>query len=227
MLSNNRDAGFIWDMLQAIAKIHQFTENLSFEEAGCICDGMMLAHNLIRKIDFSKQPRILINGASGSIGTACLQMAKAKGVFVTAVCKTEYVERVRALGADEVIDYQKEDFTKRPHQFEVVIDAVGKSSFFKCLPILKPRGIYFSTELGYLTQNIWLALITPLFLGKKVLFPIPTDNQELITEFKDLIEAGKFTSVIDRVYPFAGMVEATRYVETGEKFGNVAVKVVD
>jgi NADPH:quinone reductase-like Zn-dependent oxidoreductase len=136
------------------------------------------------------------------------------------------------LGADEVIDYTKEDFTKNGKLYDVVIDAVGKSSFFRCKKILKPGGVYFSTELGYLLQNIFLALLTPIFsilpgrhTGKKVKFPIPKDSKEDIVFFKELIEAGKYKAVIDRSYTLEKIAEAASYVETGQKAGNVVITV--
>lgn len=132
---------------------------------------------------------------------------------------------MKLLGADEVIDYTKKDFTETGQQYDVVVDAVGKSSFFRCRKILKPRGIYISTELGYLSQNIFLALLTPLFRGKKVLFPIPKDTKEDIVLIKELMESGEYKAVIDRTYPFEQIVEATRYVETRQKVGNVVITV--
>lgn len=200
--------------------------NMSYNEAAAVCDGLMLGMNLIRKINFKDKPKILINGASGSIGTACVQLAHFYGAEVSAVCKTDYIESVKALGAGHIIDYTLDDFTKSTTQYDVVIDAVGKSSFFKCKNILKPKGIYFSTELGYLSQNIFLALITPLLGGKKVKFPIPTDNKESILFFKKLIEKGNYKAVIDKIYPLDQIVAATKYVETGEKIGNVVITVV-
>ncbi len=200
--------------------------NMSYNEAAAVCDGLMLGMNLIRKINFKNKPKILINGASGSIGTACVQLAHFYGAEVSAVCKTDYIESVKALGATHIIDYTLDDFTKSTAQYDVVIDAVGKSSFFKCKNILKPKGIYFFTELGYLSQNIFLALITPLLGGKKVKFPIPTDNKESILFFKKLIEKGNYKAVIDKVYPLDQIVAATQYVETGEKIGNVVITVV-
>ncbi len=200
--------------------------NMSYNEAAAVCDGLMLGMNLIRKINFKDKPKVLINGASGSIGTACVQLAHFYGAEVSAVCKTDYIESVKALGAAYIIDYTLDDFTKSTAQYDVVIDAVGKSSFFKCKKILKPKGIYFSTELGYLSQNIFLALVTPLLGGKKVKFPIPTDNKESILFFKKLIEKGNYKAVIDKVYPLDQIVAATKYVEKGEKIGNVVITVV-
>jgi len=207
------------------ASITTIPSNISYKEAAAICDGAYLAFNYIRKIDFEKRPKILINGASGSIGTAAVQLAKYFGAEVTAVCNTRSLELVKSLGADEVIDYTKEDFTKNGQLYDVVFDAVGKSSFFQCKKLLKPGAIYFSTELGFLSQNIFLALITPLLGGKKVLFPIPKDTKEDILFFKELIEKGRYRAVIDRTYRLEKIVAATKYVEKGQKTGNVVITI--
>ncbi|MDQ3002247.1 MAG: NAD(P)-dependent alcohol dehydrogenase [Fibrobacterota bacterium] len=199
--------------------------NMSFEEAAAICDGLFLAMAYMRKIDFKQPRQILINGASGSIGTAGVQLAKHFGGTVTAVCKTECLDLVKSLGADEVIDYTKVDFTKSGKRYDIVFDSVGKSSFFRCKDLLKPKGIYFSSELGYLFQNVYLPLWTWIFGGKRVMFPIPTDNKADIVFFRELVESGKYKAVIDRRYRLDQIVEATRYVETGEKTGNVVIAV--
>ncbi len=199
--------------------------NMSYQEAAAVCDGLMLGMNLIRSIDFTKAKKILINGASGSIGTACVQLAVHYGAEVTAVCAPQSMELVRSLGAKEVLDYTKQDFTENGQVYDVVIDAVGKSSFFKCRKLLKPSGTYFSTELGYLLQNVFLALLTPLLGGKKVLFPIPKDSKKDMELFRELIEAGSYKAVIDRTYPLEQIVEAATYVETGQKIGNVVLVV--
>lgn len=197
----------------------------SFAEAAAVCDGMMLANNYIRRIDFRTPKRILINGATGSIGSAALQLAKSRGAWVTATCKTAAFDLVRSLGADEIVDYTKDDFTALGSTFDVVLDSVGKSSFARCRRLLTPGGIYYSSELGPYWQNPLLALITPVLRGKRVGFPIPTDSQKDIESFRDLIAAGKYRAVIDRTYPLERIVEATRYVETGEKVGNVVITV--
>ena len=200
---------------------------MSFEEAAAVCDGLILGINYIRKIDFKNKPKILINGASGSIGSACVQLAHHYGAEITAVCNTKNILLVKSLGADDVIDYTQQDFTNIGKLYDVVLDAVGKSTFFKCKKILKPGGVYFSTELGPGWQNVFLPLITPLLGSKRVKFPIPTDSKEDILLFKELIEAGKYKAVIDRTYPLKQIMEATRYVETGQKTGNVVIKVQD
>jgi NADPH:quinone reductase-like Zn-dependent oxidoreductase len=207
--------------------------NMSHQEAAAVCDGLMLGNNLVRAIDFTKVKKILINGASGSIGSAAVQLAQYHGAEITAVCRTKSFDLIKSLGATDTIDYTKEDFTRCGKKFDVVIDAVGKSSFFECKKILNPGGVYFSTELGYLSQNIFLPLLTPITSklagvqpGKRVKFPIPTDSKKDILYFKELIENGHYRAVIDRTYPLEKIVEATRYVETGEKTGNVVIEVV-
>jgi NADPH:quinone reductase-like Zn-dependent oxidoreductase len=129
------------------------------------------------------------------------------------------------LGADRVIDYTAEDFTRDEQTYDVVLDAVGKSSFGRCRRLLKPRGRYLSSDFGPLSQNPMLALITPLFGGKRVRFPIPRDDQEMARYFKGLMESGAFKPVIDRRYRLDQIVEAYRYVETGQKIGNVVISV--
>ena len=144
---------------------------------------------------------------------------------MTAVCGTDHVGLVKSLGADRVIDYTAEDFTKDNQRYDVVLDSVGKSSFSHCRRLLKPRGIYISSELGPLAQNPFLALIAPLHGGKKVMFPIPKHDQVMVGHFRDLIESGEFRPVIDRTYPLDRIVDAYRYVETGQKTGNVVISL--
>ena len=199
--------------------------NMSYEEAAAVCDGLMLAINYVGKIDFKKNPRILINGASGSIGSAAVQLANYYGAQVTAVCNTKTMDLVKSLGANLVIDYLKEEFTEKQEVYDVVLDAVGKSTFLKCKKILKPGGIYYSSELGAYSQNVFYALFTPLLGGKKVKFPIPTDSQKDILLFKSIIEQGRYKAVIDKIFPLEKIIEATKYVETGEKTGNVVITV--
>lgn len=199
--------------------------NLSFEEAAGVCEGMMLGNNYIRDIDFSKVKKILINGASGSIGIAVLQLARLKGVEITAVGNPRSLELLKSLGADKVLDYTKEDFTRTTEKYDVILDMVGKSSFFKCKKLLTRNGIYYSSELGYLSQNVYLPLLTAIFSRKKVKFPIPTDGKIDVVYYRELIEAGKYKPVIDRVYPFDQILEAYKFVETGEKTGNVVISI--
>lgn len=200
--------------------------NYSYEEAAAVCDGLMLGINFVRNIDKSKRNKILVNGATGSIGSSVVQLAKYYGAEVTAVCNTKNLELIKSLGADSLIDYLKEDFTKSNEQYDFIFDTVGKSSFFKCKHLLKTKGVYISSELGYLSQNVFLALWSLLFGNKKVKFPIPTDSKKDILLFKEIIESGKYKAIIDKIYKLEDIVEATRYVETGEKTGNVVISII-
>ena len=200
--------------------------NVPFEEAACSTEGSHYALSLISRAKIGGGQHVLVNGATGAIGAAAVQLLKRLGAVVTAVCGAEHVELVRGLGADRVIDYTAQDFTKDEQTYDVVLDAVGKSSFGRCKRLLKPRGIYLSSDLGLLAQNPILALITPLFRGRKVMFPIPPKyTKERVQGFKEMIESGEFTPVIDRRYPLDEIVEAYRYVETGQKIGNVVITV--
>jgi NADPH:quinone reductase-like Zn-dependent oxidoreductase len=194
--------------------------NLSFEEATAICEGPYLAYNYLEKIKIQIGDKILVNGASGSIGSSGVQLAKYFGAEVTAVTNTKNLKLAQSLGADTVIDYTKEDFTKINKKFDFVFDAVGKSSYFKCKKIMKKNAAYFSTELGFMYQNVFLPLFT-----KKVLFPIPKDSREQILLFKKLAESGQLKAVIDRRYSLEQIVEAHQYVESGQKTGSVVVLI--
>ncbi len=200
--------------------------NLNFHEASAVCDGLMLGLNFVRNMDYSKKNKILVNGATGAIGTAVVQLAKYYGAEVTAVCNTKNKDLIKSLGADFLIDYLKEDFTKSTEHYDFIFDTVGKSSFFKCKHLLKPKGVYISSELGYLSQNVFLALWSLLFGNKKVKFPIPTDSKKDLLFFKEIIESGKYKAVIDKTYTLENIIEATKYVETGEKTGNVVITIV-
>jgi NADPH:quinone reductase-like Zn-dependent oxidoreductase len=199
---------------------------MTFEEAAAVPDGVILALSYLRRVDLRKRRKIVIYGASGSIGTASVQLAKYFDADVTAVCTTKNVELVRSLGADRVIDYAEEDFTKNGETYDVVFDAVGKLSFKRCRGSLKTGGIYGSTDLGPYWQNPFLALWTSRIGDKKVLFPIPRYTKKDVIFLKELIEAGGYRAVIDRRYPLEDVVEAHRYVETGQKTGNVVLTVI-
>ena len=197
----------------------------TYEAAAPSTEGSHYALSLIRNAKIQKGQDVLVNGATGAIGSAAVQLLKHLGANVTAVCGTEHLELIRGLGADRVIDYMAEDFTEDEQRYDVVLDAVGKSSFGRCKRLLKPGGIYLSTDLGPLSQNPILALVTPLFGGKRVMFPIPKDEPEMVRYFKELIESGAFRPLIDRRYRLDEIVEAYRYVETGQKIGNVVISV--
>lgn len=197
--------------------------NMTFEEAAAVCDGALLALGCLRKVDLQQGQRILIYGASGSIGTAGVQLAKSLGAHVTAVCGTKNLGIVRALGADEVIDYTREDFTRNGQTYDVVFDAVGKHSFWRCRGSLKPGGRYIPTD-GWI--NVFWVVWTSRIGDKRVLSDVPPHyRQKDVLFLKELIEAGKYRAVIDRRYPLEQVIDATRYVETQQKTGNVVLMV--
>jgi len=202
-------------------------KNITYEQAAATTEGAYYAYNFINKVNLESGQKVLVNGATGSIGSAAVQFLKYFGVNVTAVCNTKDFELVKSLGAEKTIDYTKEDFTKNDQKYNYVFDAVGKSSFAKCKPLLQPGGVYMSSELGFMAQNIFFALITPIIGNKKVIFPLPSDCKGSILFVKKLIEKGKFKAVIDRKYPLEQIVDAYKYVETGQKTGNVVIVVGD
>ena len=164
-----------------------------------------------------------MNGATGAIGSAAVQLLKYYEAHVTAVGNTSNLDLVKSLGADEVIDYQRTDFTETDGRYNFILDAVGKSAFAKCRHLLVSQGVYISSELGPNAQNVYLPLITKLTGGKRVMFPIPSDSQRTLNLMNELLTEGAFRPVIDRRYPMSAIKEAYHYVERGEKTGNVVV----
>ena len=204
-------------------------DNISYKQAAASSEGAHYAYNFINKVNLQKGQNVIVNGATGAIGSAAVQLLKNFDVHVTAVCATKNIELVKSLGANKAIDYIKEDFTKDEQKFDFVFDTVGKSSFFKCKHLLKAGGVYISSDLGYLAQNIFLPLITPVIKpmigNKKTIFPIPTDIRRSLQLIKSLIEQEDFKAVIDREFPLEKIVEAYKYVEKGQKIGNVIINV--
>ena len=197
--------------------------DMTFEQAAAVTDGMILALMCLQASHIRKGQSMLVYGASGSIGTAGVQLAKYFEAEVTAVCNAKNVELVRSLGADKVIDYMQEDFTQNGETYDVIFDAVGKHSFSRCRGSLKRGGAYVATD-GF--QNLFLALWTSRIGDKRVLFPIPPHyTKKNVLFLKDLIEAGRYRAVIDRIYSLEDVVEATRYVETQQKTGNVVLTI--
>jgi NADPH:quinone reductase-like Zn-dependent oxidoreductase len=201
--------------------------NLNFSEAAPITEGAHYALNNIKASKIKNGQNVLVYGATGAIGSAAVQLLKHFGAKVTAVCNTKNVALVKSLGADVVIDYQTKDFTKTETKYHFIFDAVGKSSFKQCKPLLTEKGIYISTELGKNGENIFFALTTPIFSGRKVLFPIPTISKEEVIFLKELVEKGAYKPIIDREYRLDQIVEAYKYVESGQKTGNVLLKVAE
>jgi NADPH:quinone reductase-like Zn-dependent oxidoreductase len=200
-------------------------EGMSFEDAAALPDGACIANACLTAAGVREGQSIVVYGATGSIGTAGVQLAKALGAQVTAVCDTPRVDLVRSLGADEVVDYTREDFTADGTTYDVVFDAVGKHSFRRCRRALKPRGTYISTDLGFMWHVPPLALASRFVGDKRVRLPIPKYSKEDVLLVKRLVEDGKYRPVVDRTYPLEEVVEATRYVETGQKTGNVVLTV--
>jgi len=206
---------------------------LNLERSAAVCDGALLALSALRPArdaltwlkpaDLRAGQSILVYGASGSIGTAGVQLAKHFGAHVTAVCNTKNVDVVRALGPGDVIDYTKDDFTKNGQTYDVIFDAVGKHSFQRSKGSLKPGGAFVATDD---LENLLRALSPIPFDGKRVRFPIPPRfTKKDVLFIKGLIESGKYRPVIDRTYRLEQMIEAARYVETEQKTGNVVITV--
>ena len=209
--------------LRESAPIAHMPAGMTFNEAAAVTDGAVLALMCLEAAHVHKGQKMLIYGASGAIGTAGVHLAKYFEADVTAVCNTKNVELVRSLGADRVIDYMQEDFTKNGETYDAIFDAVGKHSFKRSKGSLKPGGAYVATD-GF--RNLFLALWTARVGDKKALFPIPPHyTQENVLFIKKVIEAGRFRAVIDRSYPLEEVVEATRYVETQQKTGNVVLTI--
>ena len=211
--------------INAQAAIATMPNNVPYEVAAAITEGGHYALCDIKAAKVKSGQKVLVNGATGAIGSAAVQLLKHFGAEVTAVCDTKNGTLVQSLGADVVIDYQKEDFTKRSETFDFIFDAVGKSSFGRCKPLLNENGIYISTEFGKNGENIYLALLTPLFSHKKLLFPLPSISKDDVIFLKNLVETGQYKPVIDRYYPLEQIVEAYKYVETGQKTGNVVITI--
>jgi NADPH:quinone reductase-like Zn-dependent oxidoreductase len=202
--------------------IARIPDRLGFEEAAGVCDGMSQGMNALKAGRVGPGTRVLVYGASGSCGTATVQLGAYLGAHVTAVCNGKNVDLVRSLGADEVIDYEREDFTRNGQTYDVVVDAVAKHSFLRSRRSLAPDGRYVATDRLY---NLPLAWITKWFGKKKVVFDFTGYERQNVLLLRDLLEAGKYRAVIDRAYPLEDVVEATHYVESWQKTGNVVLTV--
>jgi NADPH:quinone reductase-like Zn-dependent oxidoreductase len=196
-----------------------------FEAMAPATEGSHYALAYIRAAGVDDGSEVLVYGASGAIGSASVQIVKSLGAHVTAVCTSEQIDLVAGLGADRVIDRTTTDFTADTQRYDLVFDAVGKSSFRQCRNLLKPRGMWASTDLGPLSQNPLLVLATRFSGGRRVIFPFPRIDRELVEYLRGLVASGQFVPVVDRTYPLEEIVDAYRYVETQQKIGNVVIAV--
>lgn len=197
--------------------------NLTYEEAAVIPYGGIMALNLLRKVNIQPGQKVLVNGASGGIGSAAVQIARHFGAEVTGVCSASRLEFVKSLGADQVIDYTQEDFTQNGETYDLIFDILGKSSFARCKNSLKPNGtlLFASFKMKQLFQMLW----TSKTGGRKVICAIAPGSVEDLNSIKELVEAGKIKALIDRCYPLEQAAEAHQYVEEGRKKGNVVITI--
>jgi len=193
---------------------------MSYEDAAVLPIGGLTALHFLRKANTKTEHKVLIYGASGSVGTYAVQLAKYFGAEVTGVCSSKNFELVRSLGADKVIDYSKEDFTKNRQTYDIIFDTVSKISFSYCKSSLKQKGIYLTVDWPFL-QVLWTSMAS----NKKIIMGMAPDKIEDLKYLKDLVEKKKIMPVIDKTYPLEQAVEAYRYVDKGHKKGNVTITI--
>lgn len=199
-------------------------EGVAFKEAAASLEGAHYAYSFIKKVEIQPGQRVLINGATGAIGSALLQFVRQYDVQIAATCNTQNIELIRSLGADEVFDYTQEDFTTKGGEYDFIFDAVGKSTFGKCKPILAKNGTYISSELGPYSQNVFYPLLNSVS-SRKVIFPVPFKTKETIPFIIQQLKQGKFKPVIDRAYNLTKISDAYAYVISGMKTGNVIINI--
>jgi NADPH:quinone reductase-like Zn-dependent oxidoreductase len=198
---------------------------MSFDEV-VVCEGAWYANTYLMKFNLKPGHKILIYGASGAIGTSAVQLSKIYGAEVTAVVSTPHLDLATRLGADRVVDYTVEDFTQIGESYDFVLDAVGKTSYFQCRPLLKPDGVFAATDLGPWWQNVVLSIWSSLTGSGRVVLPMPQSSQDFVEFLMTHIEAGDFHAVVDRKYQLCDIADAYRYVETEQKAGIVIIEVV-
>ncbi|UBM57820.1 NAD(P)-dependent alcohol dehydrogenase [Marinilongibacter aquaticus] len=200
-------------------------ESISFSEAAASLEGAHYAYTFFAKSKFQEGQRILINGASGAIGSALLQFVRTLNVHITATCSPQTVSIIREWGADEVIDFTQQDFSQLPSEpFDYIFDTVGKSTFGQCKHLLTAEGVYISSELGPFAQNLFYALFSPILGGKKVIFPAPFPHNRSIPFILDHLKQGSFKPLLDKTFPFHRISEAYSYTASGQKTGNVLLE---
>lgn len=211
-------------MTTTVENLFLIPDKIDYKNAAASLEGAHYAYSFIHKVTIQSGQRILINGATGGIGSALLQFVRQYDVKITATCNTKNMELIKSLGADKIYDYTKNDFTDGNDTYDFIFDAVGKSTFGKCKPILNENGIYISSELGPYSQNIFYPLLTSLS-SKKVIFPIPYNKQKTIPYISKLLKNGEFKPLIDREYILEDISKAYEYVLTGQKTGNVLINI--
>lgn len=198
-------------------------ENITFEQAAASLEGGHYAVNFLNKVEIKTNQKVLINGATGGIGSVLLQLLKHYDCYVTAVCNTKNIDLIKSLGADKIYNYEIEDFTSDTERYDYIFDAVGKSSSKKCKPLLKAKGVYISSELGDGIENLYLPFTTK-FSNKKVIFPMPTDIHKSILIIKNLLEKGALKPIIEKIISLDEAIETYQYVNSGQKTGSVVIR---
>ena len=204
--------------------IFAIPKNIDFKQAAASLEGAHYAYSFIHKVNIQSGQSILINGATGGIGSALLQFVRQYDVKIAATCNTKNIELIQTLGADKIFDYTKEDFTEKGGKYDYVFDTVGKSTFGKCKSLLNKKGVYISSELGPYSQNVFYPLFTSMS-SKKVIFPIPYNKRETIPYISKNLEKGTFKPVIDREYLLEDISKAYEYVLKGQKTGSVLINL--
>lgn len=199
--------------------------NLTFDEAVACAEGAHYACNFINKVKLKQGMSVMVNGGTGAIGSATIQMLKYHGMYVVATAPTQHLITIKDLGADRVIDYQESDFTQDDEKYDLVFDAVGKSSFRKCRNIMKDHGVYISSELGDHGENPLLAIVSPFTKGKKVKFPLPVNIRRSMQVVTGLVQEKRFRPLIDRRFELEDAAEAFKYVMSERKIGNVILSI--
>ena len=207
-----------------VENLFPIPKEIDYKQAAASLEGANYAYTFIHKVNIQSGQKILINGATGGIGSALLQFVRQYDVKITATCNTKNMKLIQSLGADKIYDYTKEDFTNDNDKYDFIFDAVGKSTFGKCKSLLRKKGVYISSELGPYSQNIFYPLLNSIS-SKKVIFPIPYSKQKTIPYISNLLEKEKFKPVIDREYLLEDISKAYEYVITGQKTGNVLINV--
>ena len=203
-------------------------DGVDLHHAAAACEGGHYALSSIRRAGVQADDRVLVHGATGAIGSAAVQLLVDQGVDVIATSPSAHVDLVRGLGARRVVDFESEPFTAIDETVAAVLDLVGKSTFGACRRILAPDGVYVSSDLGPYAQNVALPLVTRLGRGRRVVFPFPMTTPEVLEHLRSRLASGAFVPLLDpTTYPLDDIVEAYRYVETGQKLGNVVITVTD